>query len=190
MSDIKTIASGAELTQETFDDFIARLRHDCIGEGAKEHITADAIFTVQAKKYIYGIDPDYCNRLVILRDSSRWENPDDFYDDHADWDIAKQLELAGLKFKDLDEKDKFELIEEIEGVVVTGVSEHWEHVNSHYTKDAAEAFIKRKKHDYRDGLRVYVDAQVHCWEWNAIKKALIDGKLILDNERLERIRKS
>lgn len=184
MSEIKTIASGAELTQETFDDFIARLKYDCVGEGVNDHCTADAIFAVQAKRYIYGLDKDYCDTFVILWDDSEWKSPDQFYDDHVDYDIAKSLDdaamgLMDLKFKDLDEKDKFELIEEIDEVTVTGMSEQWEHVNSHYTKDAAEAFIKRKKHDYRDGLRVYVDAQLYCWEWNAIKQALIDGKLIL-----------
>ena len=52
-------------------------------------------------------------------------------------------------------------------------------MNSHFTREAAEAFIKRKSHDYRDGLRIYVDANIYCWEFNAIKEALMDGRLVL-----------
>lgn len=75
----KSIATGAPLSKETFDDFVVRLRHDCVGDGVKRHYTADA-------------------------------------------------------------------------------------------------FIKRKKHDY-DELRVYVDSQYWCWEFNAIKNAILSGKL-------------
>jgi hypothetical protein len=187
MSEIKSLASGGELTEESFADFVARLKNDCVGAGVNDHCTADAIFTVEAKRYIYGLDKDYSDDLVILWDDASWENPDSFYDDHIDYDIAKQLDdaamgLMDLKFKDLDLRDKFELIEEIDEVTVTGMSEQWVHVNSHFTKDAAEAFIKRKQHDYRNGLRVYVDAQTHCWEFNAIKKALIEGKLVMKND--------
>ncbi len=43
--------------------------------------------------------------------------------------------------------------------------------------DAAEAFIKRKKHDYRKGLRVYVDASTYSWELNTIKAAILSGRI-------------
>jgi len=191
MSEIKSLASGGELTEESFSDFVARLKHDCVGDGVKDHCTADAIFTVEAKQYIYGLDKDFSDDLVILWDDASWKNPDSFYDDHIDYDIAKQLDNAAIgmaigmmdvKFKDLDLSDKFDLINEIDEVVVTGFSEKWVRVNSHFTKDAAEAFIKRKKHDYPHGLRVYVDAQNYCWEFNAIKEALIEGKLVLKHD--------
>ena len=58
MSEQKTLASGAPLTAETFADLVQRLRHDCIGDGVKDHGTADAIFTVQAKRRITGLDLD------------------------------------------------------------------------------------------------------------------------------------
>jgi hypothetical protein len=59
---------------------------------------------------------------------------------------------------------------------VTGWEEEWEYVNCHFTYAAAEAFIKRKKHDYRE-LRIYVDSQYWCWEFEAIKAAILNGTL-------------
>ena len=36
----------------------------------------------------------------------------------------------------------------------------------------------RKMHDYRRGMRVYVEAQVYCWEFNAIIAGLMDGRIL------------
>jgi len=47
-------------------------------------------------------------------------------------------------------------------------------VNSHFTRDAAEAFIRRKQHDYGE-MRVYVESQYYAWEFEAIKEAILDG---------------
>ena len=49
---------------------------------------------------------------------------------------------------------------------------------AHFTQEAADAFIARKKHDFPDGLRVYVDAQTYCWEFNAIKEAILSGRIV------------
>ncbi|MNN73478.1 hypothetical protein D3C81_1895980 [compost metagenome] len=49
-------------------------------------------------------------------------------------------------------------------------------MNSHFTKDAAEAFIRRKKHDYGE-MRVYVESQYYALEFEAIKSAILDGTL-------------
>lgn len=183
-NEIKTLAKGYELTQESFSDFVSRLKHDCVGEGVNDHCTADAIFIVERKRYVFGIDTDYTDRVCAILKDSHWEDPDQFYNDHLEYSISTKLDEWAQKesecdFIDLSESDKWDAIKEIEDVTVTGMDERWEYVNSHFTKDAAEAFIKRKKHDYREGLRVYVDAQTYCWEWNEIKKALIDGKLKL-----------
>ncbi|MNX76701.1 hypothetical protein D3C86_1082160 [compost metagenome] len=37
--------------------------------------------------------------------------------------------------------------------------------------------IRRKKHAYRDGLRIYVNSQHYCWLFEAIKEAILDGTL-------------
>jgi hypothetical protein len=177
------LAKGAPLTEETWNDFISRLHYDCVGKGVEDHYTADAIFIVQAKKYIFGIDPDFGGEKVVLYDESYWLSPEDYYNDldrigKEDLD-AKSVVDADCAFLDLRDWQQWALLAGLGEHTVTGMSETWEYVNAHFTKDAAEAFIARKKHDYPEGLRVYVDAQVYCWEYNTIKEAILAGRLVL-----------
>ncbi|AYN94381.1 hypothetical protein EAW52_10625 [Pseudomonas sp. LTJR-52] len=170
-----------QLTPETWNDFVKRLRHDCVGAGVKEHYTADAIFKVEAKRTTYGIDPDYGCTRVVLWEESEWFSPQEYWND-AEEDMQENLDRIAMeqgecKFLELSEYDQWEILAELEDHTVTGCNDHWEYVNSHFTKAAAEAFIKRKKHDYPKGLRVYVDAQSYCWEYNTIKEAILSGKL-------------
>lgn len=116
---IPSLATGQALNAATWADFVQRLRYDCNGEGVRDHCTANAIFIVEARKIVCGL----------------------------------------------------------EGHTVTGWDEQWVYVNAHFTHAAAEAFIKRKKHDYRHGMRVYVESQYYAWEFNAIKQAILDGTL-------------
>ena len=85
----------------------------------------------------------------------------------------------------LEECNQFDILDNLEYHRVVGRSESWEYVCAHFTKDAADAFIKRKSHDYRDGLRVYVDSQYYSWEFNAIKNAIMDGRLVLSLTTVE-----
>lgn len=178
-----TLARGGELTADTWADFVARLRHDCVGAGVRDHCTADAIFIVEARRLIYGIDSDYTDNRVVTREDYEWFSPQEYWDDCDEDEQANLSEAAqesgGCDFLELSEDDQWELLAELEEHTVTGWDERWDYVNSHFTKDAAEAFIRRKKHDYPKGLRVYVDAQTYCWEYNAIKQAILDGRLVL-----------
>lgn len=183
MSAPTTLANGAELTPATWADFVARLRHDCVGEGARNHCTADAIFIVQARRPIFGIDREYVDRRAVIVEDKHWEVPAEYY---ADLDDEGKANLDKLAEEDCDSRfleahpdNQWAILEELPDHTVTGMDDRWEYVCSHHTKDAAEAFIKRKKHNYREGLRVYVDAQVYCWEFNAIKEAILNGRLTL-----------
>ena len=69
-----SLATGAPLTQETWADFTQRLIHNCRGEGVKEHYTADAIFIVQAKNYIYGLEQEFAEQVVITCEESIFES--------------------------------------------------------------------------------------------------------------------
>lgn len=183
MIEKETLATGHQLTPETFADFVDRLRHDCVGDGVNDHYTADAIFIVQAKRRITGIDRDYTDQWLIYCDEQEWLSPLEYWNDldedgQATLD-AKVREDNDCGFLDLDCSDQWRVLEGLDDHTVTGWDDRWEYVCSHFTKDAAEAFICRKKHDYRLGLRVYVDAQTYCWEWNAIKEALINGRLVM-----------
>jgi hypothetical protein len=180
-----SIATCAELTYDTFADFVRRLRHHVRGEGVSWHGTADPLFTVQARRIIYGIDRDYTDKVAVCVDDSSWFSPQEYWDD-ADEDMRARLDACALDtddgtFLEMDERDQWDALAELDDHTVTGWDETWEYVNSHFTKEAAEAFIARKKHDYRHGLRVYVDAQVYCWEFNAIIKGLLDGQIVFDS---------
>lgn len=183
MSEIQTLANGASLTPETFADFIQRLKHHCHGEGVSDHCTADAIFNVEQKRIVTGIDTDYTDDLIVICDDSEWFSPADYWKD-AGASLRRKL---NAKTRLLSDDDNFlkakphvqwDVLRELEDHTVTGYAEQWVYVNSHFTREAAEAYIRRKRHDYRE-LRVYVDANIYCWEFNAIKEALMDGRLVL-----------
>lgn len=178
-----SIATGGKLTPESFADFVERLKYHSRGEGVNDHCTADAIFIVQRKRLVSGIDTDYTDQLVIYCDGCKWFSIQEYWDD---LDYDQQVELnkksqdwCDKQFMKADDSDQWYLVGELEDHYVTGYQWEWEYVNSHFTREAAQAFIQRKKHDYSDGLRIYVDANIYCWEFNAIKEALMDGRLVL-----------
>lgn len=180
-----SIATGNKLNPATWADFVTRLRHDCVGEGVSDHCTADALFIVQARRIVSGVDVDYADQLLVYCDGSSWYSPQEYWDDCDDSDQEGlnilAHESAGtelLGFLEIPESDQWEILGELDDHHVTGWQEQWEYVNSHFTKDAAEAFIKRKKHDYPNGLRVYVESQYYAWEFNAIKEAILSGRLV------------
>lgn len=177
------LARGDELNAETWADFVGRLHHDCVGKGVRDHCTADAIFIVEQRQIIYGLDTDYTDQRVVICDDSEWFSPQEYWDDLDEEERAalnrKMQEHADCQFMKANKDDQWEVLGELEDHTVTGWDDRWEYVNSHFTKDAAEAFIRRKKHDYPKGLRVCVDAQSYCWEFNAIKEAILKGRLVL-----------
>lgn len=177
-----SIATKEALTADTFNDFVQRLRHHVRGKGVDWHHTADALFTVQARQIDFGIDPAYTEQLAVAIEDSMYFSPQEYWDS---CDAEFRAHLDGLAQEDhdgpfltLDECDQWEILSALDDHTVSGWSERWEHVNSHFTKEAAEAFIQRKMHDYRKGMRVYVEAQVYCWEFNAIIAGLMDGLIV------------
>lgn len=183
MSAPRSMAGGAEFDQVTWDDFVERLRHHRRGEGVRHHCTADAIFLVQARKLIFGIDLQYTDKRVVIHEDRHWLDPKAYWDD-LDADEQAKLDAEAMEtyergFLGLQAYEQWGILEDLDGHTVTGWDETWEYVCSHFTREAADAFIRRKAHDYREGLRVYVDAQLHCWEYNAVVDAIIDGRLML-----------
>lgn len=178
-----SLATGDALTPATWADFVERLRHDCNGEGVRDHGTAAALFTVQQHKTTYGYEPDYAEGLCVYLDDSVWFSPQEYWDGADDEERAQLHRLANEAsgddggFLDIDVDDQWEILAELDGHTVTGWNKRWEIVNSHFTKDAAEAFIRRKQHDYAP-LRVYVESQYYAWEYEAIKAAILSGQLV------------
>jgi len=171
--------------KQEWDAFVARLRHHRIGEGVKDHITADPLFTVQGKRTIYGLESDYALGTVWLDrsagDTLEFDTLTEYFES-LNGEVEEAVEACAISehdctFTELHEDDQEDVLRilghEIER---TGTYEYWEHVNSHFTKEAAEAFIQRKKHDY-DELRIYVESQVYCWEFNDIVEGILAGRI-------------
>ncbi|MDV7070451.1 gluconate 2-dehydrogenase subunit 3 family protein [Citrobacter werkmanii] len=178
----KSIADGAKLTPETFADFIERLKYHHCGEGVSRHITADPIFMVQKESTIYGMDTDYCDGRFVAFEDSVWFSPQEYWDDLDDDEQAdlnaECEETYDTPFTDLSEDTQWSVLEDLENHTVSGFKKEWQHVNAHFTREAAEAFIRRKQHDYPP-LRVYVESMYFGWEYREIIKALCDGRLVL-----------
>ncbi|MDD1149783.1 hypothetical protein M5G25_15925 [Pseudomonas sp. TNT2022 ID357] len=175
-----SLATGHPMTADTWADFVSRLRHHCNGQGVKWHHTAAAIFTVQAKRIDYGYEVDYAEGRVVCLEDRSWFSPKEYWEDLDDDERAEidQALMADREcsFMDLDEEDQWEYLAELDDHTVTGWNKRWEIVNSHFTKEAAKAFIHRKQHDYPE-LRIYVESQYYAWEFEAIKAAILDGTL-------------
>tara|TARA_R110001599_G_scaffold171353_1_gene362393 strand:- start:423034 stop:423633 length:600 start_codon:yes stop_codon:yes gene_type:complete len=176
-----SLACGARLSAETWVDFVARLKHDCVGVGVDDHCTADAFFIVQARVIVAGIDKDYTDQYLVYCEDSKWFTPQEYWDDLGEAERESLNALANddysCDFLKANISDQWDMLDDLPEHSVLGWADRWEYVNAHFTKDAAEAFINRKKHDYRDGMRVYVDSQYYAWEFNAIKEAIISGEL-------------
>ena len=176
MSDKPSLARGAELTADTWADFVARLHHDCVGEGVRDHYTADAVFLVQ--KRVWLTVPEDCGDCIRVHTDGHDETIESFIEGLEPEELAALDAAVDGPFAESDSYDMTEALAKVlpESTLYHSVGE-WETVNQHFTKEAAEAFVKRKSHDYREGLRVYVDASTYSWELNTIKAAILDGRI-------------
>jgi hypothetical protein len=177
-----SLATGAELTADSFNDFVTRLNYHSRGAGVDEHCTADALFLVQARRIITGILSEYTSNKMVIFDGGSHMTPTDYWHS-CDAAAKRHLNLCAAaenetSFRKSPVHIQWNIIGNLEGHTLTGWEEKWEFVNAHFTKEAAEAFIARKQHDYPEGIRIYVDSQQHCWEFNTIKAGLINGKIV------------
>ena len=176
MTQATSLAQGAALTPETWGDFVERLHHDCVGEGVRDHYTADAVFLVQ--KRVWQTVPEEISDILRVHTDGYDEPLSEFIADLEPEELkALDKEVDG-SFADADAYEQKNALAKLHpDSTLYHAFEDWETVNQHFTKDAAEAFIRRKKHDYRHGLRVYVDASTYSWELNTIKAAILSGRI-------------
>lgn len=170
----------SEINKENFVEFIERLKTHNRGKGVEYHCTSNPLFAVQAKRICSGLLPGYGDKLCIYdhENYQEWLSLESFIDD-LDEDSIEYWELDQHEedFLEMSKSNQWDCLENIPSLTISGYVEKWEYINSHLTKEAAERFIKRKKHDYRHGMRVYVYSQHYAWEFNSIIDALIDGKI-------------
>ena len=189
MIDNKETLIHGELTKDSFNDFIERMHRQVRGDGVNDHCTADATFVVQCKRLISGIDKDYTDNTCLFIDGEPCFDFDGFICDFDDEEVNELIEQgapissneSGFECSDI--RELFDWVEDEKGsdwnATHTGYDWKWEYVNHHMTKEAAEAFIKRKSHDYGE-LRVFVDSAYWCWELKAIMNGLLDGKIVFN----------
>lgn len=172
----RTLANGAELSAETWADFVARLHHDCVGPGVERHYTADATFIVQ--KRVWRVVPEEMSDILRVHTDGYDETVADFFADLEPEQQAALNDECDGSFSEADGYDKGRALAKLHpDSTLYYAEETWEFVCQHFTRDAADAFIKRKAHDYREGLRLYVDATSYSWELNTIKAAILDGRI-------------
>lgn len=172
----------SELTDADFTAFKERLNyHNRDREGVDRHITANPIFNVQHEKRIYGMGEGYADEFIWMKSDNQeifYNSFDDLVDELEDDDLEKIAKYCANEEIEIDDVPDYEIqhIAEHLGYEKCGYIKEWEHINSHLTREGAEAFILRKKHDYAE-MRVWVGSQYLCWEFNEIIKGILDGKI-------------
>lgn len=175
----KTLANGSPLTEDTFNDFIQRLQYQVRGKGVDDHCTCDAVFVVQRKELVSGIDKDYTDLTVLFDEDCRYFSKEEYLSE-LDEDTEQEWKLEGCPV-DGTTYEFFEWMEEYKECTHTGYDWKYTYVNHHMTREGAEAFIKRKKHDYGK-MRIYVDSAYWSWELKAIMNGLLDGEIVFNEK--------
>jgi len=175
----------SELTEKEFNEFKKRLNfHNRDREGVDRHITANPIFNVQHKKRIYGINDGYTDEFIWMKSSNSeifYNSLDDIFKEIFEQEedelekVKKYCADEELEIDDLSDYVMSDIADDL-GYEKCGYIKEWEHINSHLTREGAEAFILRKKHDYGE-MRVWVGSQYLCWEFNEVMEGILDGKI-------------
>ncbi|THB29054.1 hypothetical protein [Providencia sp. MGF014] len=178
MSEIKSLADGDNLNQETWDNFIERLKYHNQGESVNYHATSYPIFTVIEKVTVTGSEDD---NVGICCEGEYFDDVNDAFDwlDEETKNTLKSQseEDAKCSWSNLSDYDKANsIIDVVDDSYIYYWKWDYRTVNSHLTKEAAERFIKRKQHDYGK-LSIYVESAYWCWELRAIIDAMMDGKI-------------
>lgn len=175
-----SIANGEKLNATNWQDFVSRLHDANRGDGVNRHHTADPIFMVQKHETVYGFDDEYSEEKIVHHDDSTWHSPKEYWDDLDDEGQEELNNCANESwdndFLECEEDEQWLTLGELDGHTVCGIKRQWVNINAHLTREAAEAFIARKQHDY-PSLRVYVESMCYGWEYQEIIKGILDGKI-------------
>ncbi len=170
-------------TPETWAEFTQQLKNSWEKDNAG---TDSPIFVVQAKNIVWGLDPTHdsveITNIVDVDQDSKYKSVEEFFESLKATD---KHDLNGLA---IDEED--ELFLDIKAstqinilsdwnernVYICHGKYFWEDINCHLTRTAADAFIKRKSHDYGE-LRVFVKSLYWCDEFKNLLNAIISGEV-------------
>lgn len=115
--------------------------------------TAHPVFTVQQRKRIMGLDPQWSDDHIAWLDE--------------DWDEVSPEDSAPL------EEAYQATYEEPKGYTRTSYTDVWEHVMSFFTDQAARDYIKRNRHHMNEP-RVWVDSAYRNFEWQQVVTFLLE----------------
>jgi hypothetical protein len=179
----QSIITGAALTAETLAEFKTRLQHDCTGDGYAEHCTTQPVFVVKELRFQYDIELEYAEKKAIYFDDEYYHSIAAFMEvanDHTK-ELLDEVSLKALKLKfdQLDEDLQYSTLNLLEYIQIVGYVEHWRYLNVHFTQAAADEFIGQSRKNYPDGLQVFIESQQYCPEFNAIRNAILSGKLVI-----------
>ncbi|MGW8422834.1 hypothetical protein [Comamonas sp. HJ-2] len=174
------LARTGHLTKQNFADFKNRLWESCEGSGVAAHCTANALFLVQRRVTTWGLTEGYAQHWGVVASGKAYDSIAQFYES-CDEERRRLLDssarnLHGKAFIDLDHESAADLLERRE-VEVVGYRYSWSFVSAHFTPEAAQLFIDKNKFGFDEPLRVYVFSQAYCEEFNAVKNALMDGRI-------------
>ncbi|MBU3166914.1 ead/Ea22-like family protein [Acinetobacter baumannii] len=180
-------------TPETWAEFTQQLKNSWENDNAG---TDSPIFVVQSKNIVWGLDPTHdsveITNIVDVDQESKYKSVEEFYDSLK---AAEKHDLNGLA---IDEEDELFLDVKVStqinilsewnerNVYICHGKYFWEDINCHLTRSAAEAFIKRKSHDYGE-LRVFVKSLYWCDEFKNLLKAIINGEVGLTSKEDDNI---
>ncbi|WP_338860235.1 hypothetical protein [Xenorhabdus griffiniae] len=178
MTDFTSLADGGELSRETWNDFVNRLKYQHKGAGVDQHFTTNPSFTVRERVKVVGLDDDEIGIYCDCWEYYSIEAALDSFEDTQKERIFKHAQEEYLSdWSELDDHDKAEcIIFVLEDAYVF----HWKYdyrtVNTHLTREAAEKFIQRKQHNYEQ-LSVYVESFYWCWEMRTLIDGILTGKI-------------
>ncbi|MES5712049.1 ead/Ea22-like family protein [Acinetobacter baumannii] len=170
-------------TPETWAEFTQQLKNSWEQDNAG---TDSPIFVVQEKKIVWGLDPASDSveviNIVDADHESTFKTIDDFFeslkatDKHAlnGFAIEEEDEL----FLDVKATTQISILSDWydRNIHICHGKYFWEDVNCHLTRSAADAFIKRKSHDFGE-LRVFVKSLFWCEEFKNLLNAIISGEV-------------
>lgn len=126
-----SLATGHDLNAATWTDFVQRLRYDCKGERVRDHCTAAAIFIVEQRRIVCGLDMDYTEQRLVYFNSGESEcfSPKEYWDQcdrHEKAGLNKAMQLwSECQFMKASEDDQWHVLGELEDHTVTGWQEEW-----------------------------------------------------------------
>ena len=173
------------MKKEQWNEFLERLKYWNLGEGVRNHGTANPIFEVKEKVRVYGLDSQYSENSVwfdnenerswddipsLLKDLDESGEIDDLFRETGDYNCKTVGDYLRLH-----EFDQEKFLERL-GFNEVWYVEEWKHVNTHLTSEGAQRFIDRKQHDYGE-LKIWVDSLYWCFEFQEVIEAILNGEI-------------